>query len=178
MSISVSETTPTRRPEMRAPGSADAEIEGPVGAMKGGFGEESTTVPGEVEKGSDVCVAVAMGGVRMWPEVAWLKLDEWLDVGTSVAECSDGVGGPDEDGETGSVIHILCDFVATSFATVWARVESGVTWKTGKESFPSNMPRVERMTVMKWMQVFRRSGRDDDLVSSLTSTLEMLPITL
>jgi hypothetical protein len=68
--------------------------------------------------------------------------------------------------------------VATSFATVWARVESGVTWKTGKESLPSYMPRVERMTVIKWMQVFRRSGREEDLVRSLTSTLEMLPMTL
>lgn len=177
--MSVSETTPTRRPEIRAPGSADAEIEGPVGAMKGGLGEESTTEPGEVENGSEEGVAVAMGGVRMWPALAPCeKLDEWLDVGTSVAECSEGVGGPDEEGETGSVIHIRCDFVATSFATVWARVESGVTWKTGKESFPSNMPRVDRMTVMKWMQVFRRSGRDDDFVSSLTSTLDILPITL
>jgi hypothetical protein len=31
---------------------------------------------------------------------------------------------------------------------------------------------------MKWMQVFRRRGREEDLVRSLTSTLEMLPITL
>ena len=105
-------------------------------------------------------------------------MEEWLDVGTSVAECSDGVGGPDEEGDTGSVIHMRWDLVATSFATVCARVESGVTWNTGKESFPSNIPRVDRMTVMKWMQVLCRRGRDEDLVKSLTSTLEMLPITL
>lgn len=39
------------------------------------------------------------------------------------------------------------------------------------------MPRVDRMTLMKWMHVLRRRGREDDLVSSLTSTVEMLPIT-
>lgn len=61
--ISVSETTPTRRPEILAPGSADAEIEGPVGAMNGGLGEESITAPGDVEKGSEAGVAVASGGV-------------------------------------------------------------------------------------------------------------------
>jgi hypothetical protein len=67
MRISVKETTPTRRPEMRAPGSDEAEMDGPVGAMNGAFGEESTTVPGEVEKGSDDGVAVATGGVRACP---------------------------------------------------------------------------------------------------------------
>src|SRR5271155_6264808 len=40
------------------------------------------------------------------------------------------------------------------------------------------MPRVERMTLMKWMQVFRRRGRADDFVRSLTSTVEILPTTL
>ena len=44
--------------------------------------------------------------------------EEWLEVGTKVALCNDGVGGPDETGETGSVIHIRCDFVATNLATV------------------------------------------------------------
>ena len=61
---------------------------------------------------------------------------------------------------------------------MWARVESGVTWKTGNESLPSYMPRVESMTVIKWMQVFLRSGREEDFVSSLTSTELMLPMTL
>ena len=31
---------------------------------------------------------------------------------------------------------------------------------------------------MKWIHVFRRSGRDEDFVKSLTSTVEILPITL
>lgn len=56
--------------------------------------------------------------------------------------------------------------VATSLATVWARVEYGLTWKTGKESLPSFIPRFERMTEMKWMQVFSRSGAELDLVRS------------
>jgi hypothetical protein len=105
-------------------------------------------------------------------------VDEWLDVGTRLAECNEGVGGPELDGDTGSVIHILCDLVATSLATVCARVERGVTWNTGNESFPSYMPRVERMTEMKWIHVFRRRGKEEDFVRSFTSTLEMLPITL
>jgi hypothetical protein len=53
-----------------------------------------------------------------------------------------------------------------------------VTWKTGKESLPSNIPLVERMTLMKWMQVLRSRGREEDFVNSFTSTVEMLPITL
>jgi hypothetical protein len=61
--MSVSETTPTSRPEMRAPGSEEAEMEGPVGTTKGGFGDESTTAPGEVENGSDAGVDDARGGV-------------------------------------------------------------------------------------------------------------------
>ena len=172
--MSVSETTPTRRPEMRAPGRLDAEMEGPLGAMKGVFGLESMVA---VEKGSDG-MDVAGGGVMWcWPLPAEMEL-EWLDVGTRVALWRDGVGGPEEEGETGSVIHMRWLFVATSLATVCAKVESGVTWNTGKESLPSFMPRVDRMTVMKWMQVLRRRGSDEDLVSSLTSTLLMLPITL
>lgn len=56
--------------------------------------------------------------------------------------------------------------VATSLAIVWAKVENGLTWKTGKESLPSFMPRVDRMTDIKWMQVLSRSGREDDFVKS------------
>ena len=44
-----------------------------------------------------------------------------------------------------------------------------MTWKTGYESLPSFMPRVERMTEMKWMQVFSRSGAELDLVRSCLS---------
>lgn len=113
----------------------------------------------------------------LWPMP--LDIEELCElVGTSVAGCIDGVGGPLEDGDTGSVIHILWLFVATSFATVWASVLIGVTWKTGNESLPSYIPRVLNMTEMKCMHVFRRRGRLDDFVRSLTSTVEILPTTL
>jgi hypothetical protein len=60
----------------------------------------------------------------------------------------------------------LCALVATSFATVWASVDHGLTWKTGKESLPSFMPRVDKMTETKWMQVFSSRGAELDLVRS------------
>ena len=51
-------------------------------------------------------------------------------------------------------------------------------WKTGKESLPSERPRVDRITEMKWMQVFWSSGAEEDLVRRLTSEVLMLPMTL
>jgi hypothetical protein len=59
-----------------------------------------------------------------------------------------------------------CERVATSLATVWARVDMVFMWKTGKESLPSFMPRSERMTEMKWMQDELRRGREVDFVRS------------
>jgi len=38
-----------------------------------------------------------------------------------------GVAGVDGDGEADSTTHIRCALVATSLATVWARVEYGLT---------------------------------------------------
>lgn len=149
-------------------------MEGPVGVMNGVLGDESAMALANGSDGADD----ASGGLMYCCPLLEEMDDEWLEVGTKVAVCKDGVGGPDEDGEMGSVIHMRCDFVATSLATVWARVDNGVTWKTGKESLPSYMPRVDKMTVIKWMQVLRRRGREDDLVSSFTSTFEMFPITL
>lgn len=81
-------------------------------------------------------------------------------------------------GDTGSVIHILWLLVATSLATVCASVFIGVMWKTGNESLPSNMPLVDSITEMKWMQVFRSSGSDEDFVRSFVSVVDMLPTTL
>lgn len=52
------------------------------------------------------------------------------DEGGEKAGCAGvaaGVGGPEEAGDGGVVIHILWDFVATSFATACARVDCGVT---------------------------------------------------
>jgi len=83
---------------MRAPGNEEAETLGPEGAMKGVFGEESTTVAPVGSAGVDVA-----GGDVAYDEDTE---EEWLDVGTSVADCRDGVGGPEELGDTGSVIHI------------------------------------------------------------------------
>lgn len=89
-----------------------------------------------------------------------------LGRGMCTEDC-DGVGGPDEVGDNGSVtqslkqqsVHLLlisqvcynyrCARVATIFATVWASVDPGLTWKTGNESLPSINPRVDRMTDMK-----------------------------
>lgn len=43
---------------------------------------------------------------------------------------------------------------------------------------PSNMPLLDKMTDMKWMHVLLSSGSEDDLVSSLVSTVEIFPTTL
>lgn len=106
-------------------------------------------------------------------------------------EC-DGVGGPDEAGDTGSVTQSLemsvsipgqlsscsrntyrCDRVATIFATVCAKVDPGLTWKTGNESFPSIKPRVDRMTEMKCVQVFCKRGSEEDRVRSCEIVRDM-----
>lgn len=89
--------------------------------------------------------------------------------------------------------------MATTLATVWARVEPGFTWKTGKESLPSIKPRVDKITEMKLVQGLCKSGSDEDRVRSycgqtslfffhiltkcaclhtLTSVVEMFPTTL
>ena len=60
-----------------------------------------------------------------------------------------GVEGPEEAGDGASTIHMRCERVATSLATVCASVEKGFTWKTGKGSLPSSTPRSPRMTEMK-----------------------------
>lgn len=59
-----------------------------------------------------------------------------------------------------------CDLVTTILATVWARVEVGLTWKTGNVSLPSSRPRLDRITDMKRMQVSCRSGNADVRVRS------------
>lgn len=59
--MSVRLTTPTRRPEMRAPGSAEAEILGPVGMMKGVFGDASATAVPEESPGTDDATGGPLG---------------------------------------------------------------------------------------------------------------------
>lgn len=67
--------------------------------------------------------------------------------------------------------------MATSLATVCARVEYGLTWKTGNESFPSPIPRSLSITEMKCMQEACRRGRLLVCVRSLVSAVEILPTT-
>jgi len=92
-------------------------------------------------------------------------------------DCSRGricdlvIGGELYGGSQGSQSHggrttYLWAVVATSFATVCASVEYGLIWKTGNESWPSSIPRVERITVMKWIQVLSNRGAELDLVRS------------
>lgn len=88
-----------------------------------------------------------------------------------------GVAGCEGEGDALSTTHILWLVVATSLATVWASVEYGFTWNTGKESFPFSTPRSERITEMKWMHDDLRSGRLLVTVRCLVSTVEMLPMT-
>lgn len=165
--ISVRLTTPTRVPLILAPGKEAAETLGPDWLITGVFGVASETCLGSEE--------VACG-TSTWncPDAAEL----WEDVGTNVAVWRDGVVGAEDIGESGSVTHIRWLFVATSLATVWARVFIGVTWKTGNESFPSNIPLVDKMTEMKCIHVFRSRGSDEDFVSNFVSVVEMLPTTL
>jgi hypothetical protein len=59
--MSVRLTTPTRRPEMRAPGSAEAEMLGPVGMMKGVFGDGSATAVPEDSLGTDDATGGPLG---------------------------------------------------------------------------------------------------------------------
>jgi hypothetical protein len=47
--------------------------------------------------------------------------------GTRTAGVDAGVAGAEGDGEEPSTTHILCAFVATSFAVVCASVEYGLT---------------------------------------------------
>jgi hypothetical protein len=47
--------------------------------------------------------------------------------GTRIAGVDAGVAGAEGDGEEPSTTHILCAFVATSFAVVCASVEYGLT---------------------------------------------------
>lgn len=106
--------------------------------------------------------------------VELLEYDRFACVREGVAS---GVAGVEGEGEGDSTTHIRWDFVATSRATVWARVDCGETWKTGKESLPSIVPRSVSITEIKWMHVPCSRGRLLVLVRSFTSVVEMLPTT-
>jgi hypothetical protein len=149
--MSVRLITPLSLPDKLAPGIALAEIAG-----------ATAPVPAR-------CVgAVVFTGVGPDSETGRGVIGEG---GTSTAGWIAGVEAPEEAGEGVSTTHMRCDRVATSLATVWARVLKGLTWKTGNESLPSFMPRSERMTEMKWMQDERRRGREVDFVSNCDARL-------
>lgn len=93
--MSVKPTTPARRPLILDPGRELADTEGPDGWTNGGFGDASEIA---VESAVEACGMFAW----FWPDA--LEIEELCDeVGTSVAEFNDGVGGPDEKGDEGSV---------------------------------------------------------------------------
>lgn len=109
--ISVRLITPLSLPDKLAPGIALAEIAGamaPVPARCVGAVVLTDTGPlKEIGRG-----AIGDGGT---------KLEGWIA----------GVEGPEEAGEGVSTTHMRWERVATSFATVWASVLNGFTWKTG-----------------------------------------------
>lgn len=112
--------------------------------------------------------------------VWWLPgSDAWVDDwgGNALWGPSSGVAGVDGDGEADSTTHMRCALVATSFATVCARVEYGLTWKTGNESLPFSVPRSVRITVINCRHDELRSGRLAEFVRCLTSAEEMFPTT-
>jgi hypothetical protein len=129
--ISVRLMTPLSLPERLAPGIvdiADAEIAGAtVPVLARWVGAVELTGMGPAIPGSGV---IGEGG-------------------TTTAGVIAGVDGPDDAGEGASTTHMRCERVATSLATVCARVLNGLTWNTGKESLPSLTPRSDRMTDMK-----------------------------
>jgi hypothetical protein len=88
--MSVKEMTPVKRPEIRAPGRAEAEMAGNVADSAGDAG---------FDPGCGGTTACVIDGVAR------------------------GVAGVEGDGDAASTTHILCDLVARSLATVWARVE-------------------------------------------------------
>lgn len=148
--MSVRLMTPLRRPERLAPEMAVAEMAG-----------ATALVPARC---AGAVVATGVGPLR---ETGRGVMG---DGGTRTVGWIAGVEGPEEAGESVSTTHMRWERVATSFATVWASVLNGFTWKTGKESLPSFTPRSERMTDMKWIQEERRRGRDVDVVSSCSGT--------
>lgn len=99
------EMTPLRRPERLAPGKAEAEMAGAMMGVDAPGAVEETGAGPEREMGRGV---IGDGGTRT---VGWMA----------------GVEGPEDAGEGVSTIHMRCERVATSLATVWASVLKGLT---------------------------------------------------
>lgn len=143
--MSVSEMTPVNLPDKCAPGKAAAgtEDEGEkmgVGSGRGDGGAEDWFAPGDKtvadKEGEEPTMFVLLplpppllpprfGEVVLVMAPAFPPALTVL-VGAPTGPKS-GVAGALGLGEALSTTHILCDFVATSFATVCARVEYGLT---------------------------------------------------
>lgn len=198
--MSVSETTPVSRPDRCAPGRAEAGTDVNPGTLLPlppgtGIGECGPAVAAVAVGVRTVdsrrgCVSLVPFVVAAVPPILvplgdlewpWLGGEVILLLDTEDVVCtgaSSGVCGADGDGDGESTTHIRCARVATNFATVWARVECGLTWKTGKESRPSSTPRSDKMTEIKCMQDDCNSGKLVREVRCWTSLVEMLPTTL
>jgi len=118
--ISVSDTTPVRRPDRCAPGRAAAGTAALAGMGKGDCGPDPVLDAGISTVVSPDVVAVRCS--ELPDELGLLTVggDTWVGV-------SSGVAGADGEGEADSTIHMRWECVATSLATVWARVEYGLT---------------------------------------------------
>lgn len=155
--MSVKLTTPASLPARCAPGRAEADMDGVLlRGRNGGFdcGREERWVGGWGTEGWEIWLGFGVAEVEGDGEsVTHILIFISIRFGS----------GADRNGRLKLYLWAL---VATSLATVWASVEYGLTWNTGKESLPSFIPRVERMTEMKWMQVLSRNGAELDLVRS------------
>lgn len=73
--------------------------------------------PGSADAGT-AAVGTGEGGAAFWDD------DEVVPCPCGPIK---GVAGAEGEGDADSTTHIRCDLVATSFATVWAKVEYGLT---------------------------------------------------
>lgn len=106
--MSVSDTTPDNLPLMIAPGSWPDEMETPAFMLVYGG-------PGVIDSLVEPCRTGVVIGVLCW--ILVLLLCKF-----GAAWCGPGDGGTLVFGEGASTIHIRCERVAHSFATVCARV--------------------------------------------------------
>ena len=115
------DTTPVRRPDRRAPGRplgmtvvvkvwlGSGDCGAGAGALAGGGGMITVLALDEEGGGGLATTPVVVVGAG-WGPAGWLG---WRS----------GVAGALGEGEADSTTHMRWDFVATSLATVWPRVE-------------------------------------------------------
>lgn len=109
--MSVRLMTPLSRPDMLPTpwGMAAADIAG-------------ATVP-ELARCVGVGELTATGGPAALPGMGREEVEVDGDCAMKTAGVAAGVGGPEDAGEGASTTHMRWERVATSLATVWARVE-------------------------------------------------------